>query len=85
MMRSGESRLGLFRRIEIKNHQNLTTNVTREPRSSSYVRYRASQISKRDCPDDEVGSGQIAAPCTYRREGRIADFRCVAALFSALD
>jgi hypothetical protein len=26
--------------------------------------------------DDEVGSGQIAAPLTFRREGRIADLRC---------
>jgi hypothetical protein len=27
--------------------------------------------------DDEVGSGQIAAPCAFRREGRGADFRCI--------
>jgi hypothetical protein len=26
--------------------------------------------------NDEVGSGQIAAPCTFRREGRIPDLRC---------
>jgi hypothetical protein len=33
--------------------------------------------------DNEIGSGQIAAPCTFRHEGRIADFRGVAALLSA--
>jgi hypothetical protein len=26
--------------------------------------------------NNEIGSGQIAAPCTFRREGREADFRC---------
>jgi hypothetical protein len=26
--------------------------------------------------NDEVGSGQIAAPCTFRREGRIPAVRC---------
>ena len=26
--------------------------------------------------NDELGSGQIAAPCTFRREGRRADVRC---------
>jgi hypothetical protein len=26
--------------------------------------------------NDEVGSGQIAAPCTFRREGRKPDLRC---------
>jgi hypothetical protein len=26
--------------------------------------------------NDEIGSGQIAASYTFRREGRIADFRC---------
>ncbi len=26
--------------------------------------------------NDELGSGQIAAPCTFRREGRKADLRC---------
>jgi hypothetical protein len=25
--------------------------------------------------NNEIGSGQIAAPCTFRHEGRIADFR----------
>jgi hypothetical protein len=26
--------------------------------------------------DNEIGSGQIAAPCTFRHEGRNADLRC---------
>jgi hypothetical protein len=26
--------------------------------------------------DNEIGSGQIAAPCTFRHEGREPDFRC---------
>jgi acyl-coenzyme A thioesterase PaaI-like protein len=30
--------------------------------------------------NDEVGSGQIAASCTFRREGREADIRCTCKL-----
>jgi hypothetical protein len=26
--------------------------------------------------DNEIGSGQIAAPCTFRHEGRKPDLRC---------
>jgi hypothetical protein len=33
--------------------------------------------------DNEIGSGQIAAPCTFRHVGRTAVLRCVAALLPA--
>lgn len=49
--KAGEALLSLYRRMEIENHLNLTTNATREPRNSPYVGFLDSQISKSDCPD----------------------------------
>ncbi len=46
----GQSHLDLSCHIEVEKHQNLTTNATREPKSSCYVRQRRAWISKCDCP-----------------------------------
>jgi len=47
-------RLGLSRHID--NHQNLTTNATKELNSSRSIHHLDEHISKRDCPVRYLGA-----------------------------